>query len=551
MLNGVNLEAVVIATGVSFPLSDGQSRAAGRQTHFHRKADGHVPSSIARNWCEIAQKNGLVLMTGHTFLYSPVVRKIKEIIDKGDIGEIRYICARRLNLGLFQKDINVAWDLAPHDISIILSIMGEQPATVNCRGSAHITPGIEDVTTMCLTFSKQRSAIIHSSWLDPRKVREMTIVGSKRMIVYDDVAPLEKIRVFDTRVERPPHYDTFGEFQYAYHYGDMYAPYIKQEEPLKTECQHFLDCIRTGIDAGQLRPARHGAGENFGSVIRILAPRRRARRIWRTAATHITTAATTAVARAVRPPPRKVSEKRLDGQKRPRSRPTASAAGQNCFEWQRQTTHERDRNEPIQRIAPDVKLGRNVRIFGFTNLYGCEIGDDVKIGTFVEIQKGAKIGNRCKISSHTFICEGVTLEDEVFIGHNVVFTNDRYPALDRQRKNANRSRLDLHPDARETRRVHRFRRGAAVWHHRRRKCDDRRRQRGDQGRARRRDGGRQSGTGRQKQERENVKKQDLETRERETAKITPIFGLKVAKSPRLVLNPLEHPDWDAQLTRRP
>jgi predicted dehydrogenase len=117
---------------------------------------------------------------------------------------------------------------------------------VNCCGSAHITQGIKDVTTMCLGFAKQRTAIIHSSWLDPRKVREMTIVGSKRMIVYDDVAPLEKIRIFDTRVERPPHYDTFGEFQYAYHYGDMYVPYIKQEEPLKGECQHFLDCVRNG-----------------------------------------------------------------------------------------------------------------------------------------------------------------------------------------------------------------------------------------------------------------------------------------------------------------
>ena len=101
-------------------------------------------------------------------------------------------------------------------------------------------------SAICLTFPKQRSAIIHSSWLDPRKVREMTIVGSKRMIVYDDLALLEKIRVFDMRVERPPHYDTFGEFQYAYHYGDMHAPYIKQEEPLKTECQHFLDCIKHG-----------------------------------------------------------------------------------------------------------------------------------------------------------------------------------------------------------------------------------------------------------------------------------------------------------------
>lgn len=245
MLDGLNVDAVVIATGVSSHYSMAKaSLLAGKHTFIEKPMASSVEQ--CEDLVDIARKNGLVLMTGHTFLYSPVVRKIKEIIEKGDIGDIRYICARRLNLGLFQKDINVAWDLAPHDLSIVLSIMGEQPLTVNCRGSAHITPGIEDVTTMCLTFSGQRSAIIHSSWLDPRKVREMTIVGSKRMVVYDDLAPHEKIRVFDTRVERPPHYDTFGEFQYAYHYGDMYAPYIKQEEPLKTECQHFLDCIRTG-----------------------------------------------------------------------------------------------------------------------------------------------------------------------------------------------------------------------------------------------------------------------------------------------------------------
>jgi len=135
--------------------------------------------------------------------------------------------------------------------------MGQQPISVNCRGTAHITPGIEDVTTMCLTFPKQKTAIVQSSWLDPRKVREMTIVGSRRMIVYDDVAPLEKIRIFDTRVERPPHYDTFAEFHYAYHYGDIYTPFIKQEEPLKVECQHFLDCIRTG--ATPLSSGRSGA----------------------------------------------------------------------------------------------------------------------------------------------------------------------------------------------------------------------------------------------------------------------------------------------------
>ncbi len=245
MLNGVGLEAVIIATAVKthFPLAKA-SLSAGKHTFIEK------PMAASTEECEelidIAKRNGLVLMTGHTFLYSPAVKKIKEIVDSGDIGDIRYISARRLNLGLFQKDINVAWDLAPHDISIIQYIMGEQPVAVNCRGSAHITPGVEDVTTMCLSFPKQRTAIIHSSWLDPRKVREMTIVGSQRMIVYDDVVPLEKIKIYDARVERPPHYDTFAEFQYAYHYGDVYVPYIKQEEPLKVECQHFLDSIRNG-----------------------------------------------------------------------------------------------------------------------------------------------------------------------------------------------------------------------------------------------------------------------------------------------------------------
>ncbi|HEV2456598.1 MAG TPA: Gfo/Idh/MocA family oxidoreductase [Verrucomicrobiae bacterium] len=245
MLNGIGLDAVVISTSVKwhYPMAKA-SLLAGKHTFIEKPMASS--SAECEELIDIAQKKGLILMTGHTFLYSPVVRKIKEIVDQGDIGDIRYICARRLNLGLFQKDINVAWDLAPHDISIVQYIMGEPPVSVNCRGCAHITPGVEDVTMICLTFPKQRTAMIHNSWLDPRKIREMTIVGSKRMIVYDDVAPLEKIRVFDARVETPPHYDTFAEFQYAYHYGDVYVPYVKQEEPLRSECQHFLDCIKNG-----------------------------------------------------------------------------------------------------------------------------------------------------------------------------------------------------------------------------------------------------------------------------------------------------------------
>src|SRR5436305_2314256 len=244
-LNGLNLDAIVIATPVKFHYAMAKaSLLAGKHTFIEK------PMASSTEECEelvgIAEEKGLVLMVGHTFLFSPAVKKIKEIADRGDIGDIRYISSRRLNLGLFQKDINVAWDLAPHDISIILHILEEIPVSVNCRGEAHITPGIEDVTNIHLTFPKHRSALIQSSWLDPRKVREMTIVGSRRMIVYDDVAPLEKIKVFDARVEVPPHYDTFAEFQYSYHYGDMYVPYLKQEEPLKSECQHFLDCIHSG-----------------------------------------------------------------------------------------------------------------------------------------------------------------------------------------------------------------------------------------------------------------------------------------------------------------
>ncbi|MEI8139840.1 MAG: Gfo/Idh/MocA family oxidoreductase [bacterium] len=245
MLKSRELDAIVIATPV----------------HLHHKlammslnAGKHVmiekPMASSVTQCDemagAARKMKVTLMIGHTFLYSPHVRKISEIVKSGDIGDILYISSRRLNLGLFQKDINVMWDLAPHDISIIQYLMGEMPNTVNCQGNAHVTKGIEDIGNMTLMFASGRYATVQASWLDPRKVREMTIVGSKRMIVYDDLEPLHKITIYDQRVEKPPHYDSFAEFQYAYHYGDIYSPYVKQDEPLKVECRHFLDCIRSG-----------------------------------------------------------------------------------------------------------------------------------------------------------------------------------------------------------------------------------------------------------------------------------------------------------------
>jgi predicted dehydrogenase len=245
LLNGVGLDAVVVATPVKHHYALAKaSLLAGKHTLIEKPMA--ASSAECEELIEIAKSNGLVLMIGHTFLYSAPIRKIAEIVQAGDIGEIRYINSRRLNLGLFQKDINVAWDLAPHDISIILHILGELPQAVNCQGNAHVTPGIEDVTNISLSFRHKRFATIQSSWLEPRKVRDMTIVGTRRMIVYDDLQTHEKIRIYDVRVERPPHYDTFADFHYSYHYGDSYIPHIQQEEPLKAECQHFLDCIESG-----------------------------------------------------------------------------------------------------------------------------------------------------------------------------------------------------------------------------------------------------------------------------------------------------------------
>ncbi len=245
VINGNGIDAVVVSTPVRFHFDMAKKALeAGKHTFIEKP----MATSVAE--CEelirIAREKKLILMMGHTFIYSQPVRRIKEIYEWGDIGEIQYISSRRLNLGLFQTDINVAWDLAPHDISIILYVLNEAPISVNCQGKAHIHKEIEDVTNMTLNFNNGGFATIQSSWIDPNKIRDMTFVGTRRMLLYNDMEPVEKIKIYDKRVETPPHYDTFAEFHYAYHYGDMYSPFIKQQEPLNMECQHFIDCIKTG-----------------------------------------------------------------------------------------------------------------------------------------------------------------------------------------------------------------------------------------------------------------------------------------------------------------
>jgi predicted dehydrogenase len=200
----------------------------------------------AESLVELAAQKNLTLMAGHTFEYNAAVRTLKEIIDSGALGKIYYVDAVRVNLGLFQSQSSVIWDLAPHDVSILRYILGAEPIHVSACGSACILPGVYDLAYIYLQFPNNIMAHVHVSWLNPNKVRQITIVGSEKMLVYDDVEPLEKIRIYDKGVEKLPYTDTFGDFQLSYRYGDITIPHINFTEPLRIECQHFIDSIVSG-----------------------------------------------------------------------------------------------------------------------------------------------------------------------------------------------------------------------------------------------------------------------------------------------------------------
>jgi len=203
-------------------------------------------SAEAEDLVEVADRLGLSLMVGHTFEYNPAVEHLRKLIASGELGRIYYLNATRVNLGIFQPDINVVWDLAPHDVSILMFILGMQPVTVSARGGAYVRPKVHDVAYLTLQFPNEVLADVRVSWLDPCKIRRITVVGSKKMVVYDDVEPSEKIKIYDKGVDVPPYSDTFEQFHLSYRYGDITTPAISGAEPLRMECQHFLHCIRTG-----------------------------------------------------------------------------------------------------------------------------------------------------------------------------------------------------------------------------------------------------------------------------------------------------------------
>jgi predicted dehydrogenase len=256
------INAVVIATPVTTHYALAMEALKSRK-HVLIEKPMTLTSLDAESLIQRARKQDLVLAVDHTFEYVAAVNHLKQQMDKGELGDIYYINSSRLNLGLFQSDINVVWDLAPHDLSIANYLLGKMPISVSAEGSSHIIAGVEDVAYLKLEYPDNIMVVIHVSWLDPCKVRRTTVVGSKKMLVYDDVEPMEKIKLYDKSVECPRYYDNFGEFQFSYHYGNITIPKLDNVEPLNFVCSHFLDCIKTGTNPKT-------DGESGLNVVKIL-----------------------------------------------------------------------------------------------------------------------------------------------------------------------------------------------------------------------------------------------------------------------------------------
>jgi predicted dehydrogenase len=251
LLGDPEIDALIIATPAASH-SDLARRAIEAGKHVFIEKPLAITTHDADQLINLAARNSKILMAGHTFLYNAAVRYAKKLVDEEALGQIYYIYSQRLNLGQVRSDVNAWWNLAPHDVSILLYLMNDElPASVSAHGVSYIQPGIEDVVFATLTWASGVTAHIHVSWLDPGRVRKMSIVGSRKMVVYDDISD-DKIAILDKGVDRVRKagenmdYDNFTNFQIFHRMGDVLLPRIDFQEPLKVEAAHFLDCLRSG-----------------------------------------------------------------------------------------------------------------------------------------------------------------------------------------------------------------------------------------------------------------------------------------------------------------
>jgi len=244
MLGRKDIDAVVIVTPAV--LHHRQARdalLAGKHIFVEKPMSLSVSDAVELE--ELAHTSGLTLMVGHLLIYHPAVDKLKTMISQGVLGEVYYLYAQRVNLGKVRGDENALWSFAPHDISVVLYLLGEEPESVTATGECYIQEGIEDVVFLNMKFPDRKMAQVQLSWLDPHKERKLTVVGSRKMAVFDDVQTSEKIRIYDKGVDKPPEYGSYGEYL-TLRDGDVVIPHISMKEPLRLECEHFITSVREG-----------------------------------------------------------------------------------------------------------------------------------------------------------------------------------------------------------------------------------------------------------------------------------------------------------------
>jgi predicted dehydrogenase len=266
VLSDAAIDAVVVATPTSthYPLVK-----AALESGKHVLVEKPITTrgAEADELTALAAKKGRVLLVGHVFIFNQAVQKVRSYIEAGDLGRIYYVTMVRTNLGPIRMDVSASWDLMSHDISIVNYWLGAEPTSVTALGGTWINPGNEDAVFATMRYPNDVLVNVHASWLNPRKARDITVAGDKRMLTFDDMNLLEPVRIYDKQVTdkttKPAFIDTFGSFRASVREGDITIPRLSGGEPLKAECDHFLDCIRTG------KKALVG-GKEAGAVVRTL-----------------------------------------------------------------------------------------------------------------------------------------------------------------------------------------------------------------------------------------------------------------------------------------
>ena len=352
-----------------------QAMEAGKDVYAEKPLCLSEEEGIELN--DLARSTGQVLMVGHLLWYHPMVLKLKELVDGGALGKIRYIYSNRLNMGLLRREENVLWSFAPHDISVVLGLTGEMPESIRAQGGNFLNKNIADTTVTLLNFASGIRAHIFVSWLHPFKEQKLVVVGDKQMAVFDDTAPWnEKLQLFSHSV------DWKGQVPVA-NKADAQLIDVPQDEPLRAECAHFIKCIET-------RQTPRTDGEEGLRVLNVL----------------------------------NACQESLDQEKKVVLSEFSSQGDLNYF------AHE------TAEVGHNAQIGENTKIWNFSRiLSGSNVGKGCNIGQNVVIGPDCEVGSCCKIQNNVSVYKGVTLEDDVFCGPSMVFTNVMNPRSAISRKN--------------------------------------------------------------------------------------------------------------------